>query len=151
MARMRKPAAPVKPLALIASARLGGLRSLLKRAFCLDAFSSREPYPLRLKTLSLRRNTHRQLLDTAHKAGVNSLRLADHLDAVKTFQHFLPHDLELQLGEPHADAAVDAEAERQVGARTGAIDDEFFGLVDALFVAVARDIPHHHAFALLDR
>src|SRR5437667_7953544 len=78
-----------------------------------------------------RRNANRQLFDAANKAGIDPLRLADHLDAVETLQHFVPHDLELQLGEPHADAAVDAEAERQMGARADAVDDEFLGLFDA--------------------
>src|SRR6187402_390448 len=82
----------------------------------------------------LPRNAHRQLLDAADEARIDALRLADHLDAVETLQHFLPDDLQLQLGEAHADAAVDAEAERQMGAGPGAVDNEFVGLLDALFV-----------------
>ncbi|GCC45655.1 hypothetical protein chiPu_0029673, partial [Chiloscyllium punctatum] len=67
------------------------------------------------------RDPHRQVLDAADEAGIDPLRLADHLDAVETLQHLLPHDLELQFGEPHADAAVDAEAERQMDPRPGAV------------------------------
>src|SRR5207248_7891900 len=71
-----------------------------------------------------RLDAHRQRFDAADEAGIHPLRLADHLDPVEPFQHFLPHDLQLQLGQPHADAAVNAEAEGQVSARPGAIDEE---------------------------
>ena len=37
-----------------------------------------------------------------------------------------------------------------MGARPGAVDDEFVGTLDHLFVAVARDVPHHHLVALFD-
>src|SRR5665647_3765131 len=84
---------------------------------------------------------YRQGFDAAHEAGINPLRLANHLDPVEAFQHLLPYDSELQFGEPHADAAVDAETERQMGARPGAVDDEVVRLLDAVFVAVARDVP----------
>src|ERR1700730_16606296 len=97
-----------------------------------------------------RRNAHRQGLDAAHKAGIDPLRFADHLDPVEPLQHLLPYDLQLQLGKPHADAAVDAEAERQMGAGPGAVDDEVVGVLDALFVAIAGDVPHHHPVALAD-
>src|SRR5450631_4678636 len=72
----------------------------------------------------LRWNAYRQGFDAAHEAGIRPLRLAHHFDPVEALQHFLPDDLQLQLGEPHADAAMDAEAERQMGAGAGAIDDE---------------------------
>src|SRR3984957_13181893 len=65
----------------------------------------------------LGRNAHRQRGVSLDKAGIDPLRFADHLDRVKSFQHLLPDDLELQFGQPHADAAVDAEAERQMRAR----------------------------------
>ena len=81
------------------------------------------------------RNTDRQLFDAAHEAGIDPLRLADHLDAVETPQHFLPHDLQLQFGEPHADAAVNAKAERKMGAGPGTVDDEFLWSIDAFLVA----------------
>jgi hypothetical protein len=84
------------------------------------------------------------------RSWIDPLRFAHHLDPVKTLQHFLPDDLELQFGEPHADAAVNAEAERQMGTRAGAIDDELVGPFDPFFVAVARDVPHHDAIALPD-
>ncbi len=45
---------------------------------------------------------------------------------------------------------MDAEAERQMRARARAIDDEFVRILDRLFVAVARDVPHHDAVALFD-
>jgi len=99
---MRKPAAPEKPFALSALASLGELK---------DRPCSRG-------------NTHRQRFDAAHKTGIDPLRFADHLDAFEALEHFLPHDLQLQFGQPHADAAVDAEAERQMGAGPGAVDDE---------------------------
>ncbi len=50
---------------------------------------------------------------------------------------------ELKFGEPHADAAVNPEAERHVRARLRAIDDEAVRVLDD--VAVAIDVPHHDA------
>src|ERR1700694_4481136 len=93
-------------------------------------------------------NAYRQGLDAAHKAGIHPLRLADHLDAVEPLQYLLPYALQLQSGEPHAEAAVDAESKRQMGAGPGAVDDEVVGVLDDLFVAIAGDEPHHHAIAL---
>src|SRR5262249_60291061 len=93
----------------------------------------------------------RQLFDAAREGGVDPLRLADHLDLLEAFEHLLPDDTKLQLGKTHADAAVDAEAEGEVRARAGAVDQEFLGPLDRFLVAVARDVPHHHALALLDR
>src|ERR1700733_2666447 len=131
-ARMRKPAARPKPLALTASARLGGLRVLLKRKVCS------------------RRNANRQGLDAAHEAGIHPLRLTHHLDPIEALEHLLPHDFQLQFGEPHADAAVDAEAERQMGAGPGAVDDEVVGIYDRLLAPIAGAVPHHHALAFAD-
>src|SRR3954447_17645874 len=37
-----------------------------------------------------RGNAHRQRLDPANEAGINPLRLPDHLDPVEAFEHFLP-------------------------------------------------------------
>src|ERR1700722_2016236 len=85
----------------------------------------------------LRRYAHRQGLDAAHKAGINPLRLTDHLDPLEPLQYLLPDDLQLQLGEPHADAAVDAETERQVDFRACPVNDELIGPLDDFFVAVA--------------
>src|SRR5207302_9650669 len=98
----------------------------------------------------LRGYAHRQGLDAAYKAGIDPLRLADHLDLLEALEHLLPDDLQLQLGQPHADAAMDAEAERQMRAWTGTIDDELIRVLDRLLVAVAGDVPHHDAVALLD-
>src|SRR5262249_35867560 len=86
-------------------------------------------------------NPYRQGLVALDEAGINPLRLIDHLDLVETLEDLLPDDLQLQLGEPHADAAVDAEAERDVRARPRAVDDEIVRLLDHVLVAVARDVP----------
>src|ERR1700759_5562803 len=96
------------------------------------------------------RYAYRQDLDAANEGGIDPLRLADHLDPVEALEHLLPDDLELQLGEPHADAAVDAEAERQVDAWAGAVDDELIRPLDHFLVTVARDVPHHDAVAFFD-
>src|SRR5205814_10124211 len=114
----RKPAAWLKRRALMVSARLGGLRAALK------------------VVASSRWNTYRQGFDAAHEAGIHPLRFANHLDPIETFQHFLPHDLQLQFGEPHADTAMDAEAERQMGAGPGAVADELVGVRDAVLLGV---------------
>src|SRR3954470_2682269 len=100
--------------------------------------------------MSLPRDPHRQRLISLDEARIDPLGLADHLDAVEALQHLFPDDLELELGKPHADAAVDAEAEGEVGARPRAIDDELVRPLEHLLVAVARDVPHHDAVALLD-
>jgi len=42
------------------------------------------------------------------------LRLSDHLNVVETLQDFFPDNLQLQFGKPDSDAAVNAEAEREV-------------------------------------
>src|ERR1700731_4102535 len=52
-------------------------------------------------------NAHRQGLDASDKTRIHPLRLAHPLDPVEPLQVFLPDDLKLQFGEPHADAAVD--------------------------------------------
>src|ERR1700716_4606818 len=43
---------------------------------------------------------------------------------------------------------MNAEAEGDVGARAGPVDDELVGTVDYLIVAVTRDVPHHDLVAL---
>jgi hypothetical protein len=55
--------------------------------------------------------------------------------------------LQLHLAQPVAHATVDAEAERDVLARPGPVDDELIGVLDRLAVAVARQVPHHHLVA----
>src|SRR6185437_10840670 len=72
----------------------------------------------------LRRDAHRHRLEALHEVRVHPLRLADHLDLREAAQDLLPHDAQLHLGQPHADAAMDAEAEGDVLARPLAIDDE---------------------------
>src|SRR5262245_45291311 len=84
---------------------------------------------------TLCRNPNRQMLIALDEAGVDALRLLDELDAVEALQDLLPDDLQLQLGEAEAYAAVDAEAEREMRARTLAVDDEIVRLVDHLLVA----------------
>src|SRR6267142_6220598 len=95
-------------------------------------------------------NAHRQGFDAPHETGIHPLRLAHHLDLVETLQHLLLYDLQLQCGEPHADAAMNAEAERQMRAGPGAVNDEIVGILDAIFVAIARDVPHYDPVALAD-
>src|SRR4029077_12081116 len=92
----------------------------------------------------------RQRLVASHKARIDALRLANDFNVVKALQHFFPDDPPLQLGQPHADATMNAEAKRQVSARLGTIDDEAVSILDDLTVAIARDIPHHYPVALLD-
>src|SRR6516225_11717933 len=84
-------------------------------------------------------NAHRQMLDSLDEARIHSLGRPHHLNIVEALEDLFPDDLELQLGEADADAAVDAKAERQMGARPGAIDQELVGALDRLLVAVARD------------
>src|SRR3981189_616938 len=45
---------------------------------------------------------------------------------------------------------MNAEAEGDVGARAGPVDDELVGPVDYLIVAVTRDVPHHDLVTLLE-
>ena len=76
------------------------------------------------------RDPHRQGLVALDEARIHPLRLADHLNIVEPLQDFLPDDLQLQFGQPDPDAAVDAEAEGQVLARPGAVDDEIVRVLD---------------------
>src|SRR5581483_8622164 len=78
------------------------------------------------------------------------LGLVDHLYSVEALEDLFPDDLQLQLGQPHADAAVDAEAERQMRARPRTIDDELIRSLDRFLVAIAGNVPHHDLVALLD-
>src|SRR5882724_2650019 len=92
-------------------------------------------------------DTHRQGLVAFDKAGIHPLGLADHLNVAEALHDFLPNDLQLQLGQSDPDATMDTEAEGDVGARSGTVDDELVGTIDDLFVAVTRDVPHHHLVA----
>ena len=49
-----------------------------------------------------------------NEAGVDALGFTDDLHAHAPCRHFLEQDAQLQLGEPRADAAVDAIAEGEV-------------------------------------
>src|SRR3954465_3905335 len=84
------------------------------------------------------------------EAGIHPPRFPDYLDMVEALHDFFPDDLQLQFGKPDSDAAVNTEAERDVGARPRAVDDEVIGTLDHLVVAVAGDIPHHHLVALFE-
>ena len=75
-------------------------------------------------------------------------RLAGDAHRHVALQHLLEQDLQLQLGQPGADAAVDAEAERQVPPGVGPLDIEPFGIGKHALVAVARDVPHDDLVAL---
>src|SRR5579871_2560526 len=98
----------------------------------------------------LGRDPHRQMIVALDEARIRPHRLTDHLDLVEALENLFPDDLELQLGKPHADAAMDTEAERQMVARPLAVDDELERLLDRLVVVVARDVPHHDLVAFLD-
>src|SRR6516165_3058056 len=95
-------------------------------------------------------DANRQGLVALDEARIHPLRLADHLNSAEALEDFLPDNFQLQLGEPHTDAAVDAESERQVGARPRAIDDEVVGPLDRLLVAISGNIPHHDLVAFPD-
>src|SRR5579871_4943561 len=92
----------------------------------------------------------RKRLVALDEARIHPLWLVHHLNLVKSLEDLLPDDLQLQLRQPHANAAVDAETERQMDARARAIDQELVGPLDCGLVAVARDVPHHDLVALLD-
>src|SRR6185312_16364016 len=76
---------------------------------------------------ALRAEDHRERADAAQEVGVVADRLADDLGPEVALQHLAPQDLELQLGEAVADAAVDAGAERQVLADLGPLDPQRIG------------------------
>src|SRR5437764_1442214 len=69
---------------------------------------------------------------------------------VESLEDLFPDNLELEFGKPQADAAVNAEAEGEMRARTRAVDDEIVGLFDRVLVTVARDVPHHDLVTFLD-
>ena len=68
----------------------------------------------------------------------------------KRLVHLFPDHAQLHLAQAVAEAAVDAEAERQVVPRVGTVDEELVRVLDRVGVAIARDVPHHHFVALLD-
>src|SRR3984957_2271349 len=128
-----------------ASRRRGGARSSIA-ASLMSAFYAEWAW-----ASGPRGNDHLHALEAVHEGRVAAHRLANHLDHREALQDLFPDDGELHLGHAIADAAVDAEAERHVLARTLAVDDVGVGIVDHLFVAIAQDVPHHHPLAGLDR
>ncbi len=54
-----------------------------------------------------------------HEAGVNPFRLLHQFDKREALHDFFPQDCQLQLREPVADAAMDAEPKRQMLPRAG--------------------------------
>src|SRR5512135_2216736 len=96
------------------------------------------------------RDAHRQLGIAEHEVGRHAFRLADDVDARETLHDLLPQDAQLHLRDAVAHAAVDAETERDVMARTLAVDDELVRPLDRFLVAIAGDVPHDDAVALPD-
>src|ERR1700733_9297994 len=96
-------------------------------------------------------NSYRQRLVAMDEIRVGPLRLIDDLDRLEALQDFLPHDPQLQFGEAQTEAAVNPEAEGDVVARVVPLDDEIIGVLEHVFVAVAREVPHNAFLALLDR
>src|SRR5258708_32355174 len=92
-------------------------------------------------------NPHREGADAADEVRIEPLRRAHDLKAKTPLQDFCPENSQLLLGEPVADTAVDAGAKRQMLPRFCAIDDELVGALNLFFVAISRDVPHHHLVA----
>src|SRR5882757_7522464 len=95
--------------------------------------TSRRCRPRRRKSLGA--DDHRQRTDAADEVGVEPHRWTGDLKHEVALQDLLPQDFELHLGQPVADAAMDAGAERQMLARLGPADPEAFGLLDRRLVA----------------
>jgi hypothetical protein len=85
-----------------------------------------------------------------HERRAHAGGFVQHLDHREALEDLFPQDLQLHLGQAVAHAAVDAEAEAQVLARAGAVDDELVGVLDGGLVAVARQVPHRDLVALGD-
>src|SRR5258706_2685362 len=86
----------------------------------------------------------------AQEAGLQPHRFFDDLDGREAPEDLLPDHLQLHLGQAIADAAMDAEAEAEMLARAGTVDDEGVRIVDRRLVAIAGDVPHDHLFTLAD-
>src|SRR3546814_2730413 len=67
---------------------------------------------------------HRQLAIAMNEARRHARRLPGHVHAQPPLRHFLQQDVDLQLGQPRADAAGDAVAEREMTPRIGSRDDD---------------------------
>src|SRR5690606_9158923 len=85
---------------------------------------------------------HLHLLVAFHEERVGALGLLEQPNLREALENLFPDDRQLQLRQAIAHAAVDAEAERQVLARAGPVDDVGVGVLDDLLVTVARDVPH---------
>src|SRR4051812_7081857 len=103
-----------------------------------------------LSKLELAGDTHRQVLVTLNEARIHPLGLAEHFYVIEALKDFFPDYLQLQLSKPDPHATVDTEAERQMLARPGAVDDEVVRAFDHFLIAVPRNVPHHHLIALSD-
>src|SRR3984893_8504324 len=95
-------------------------------------------------------DANRQGLVALDEARIYQLGLADHLNLVEPLQDFFPDYLQLKLGQSEPNAAMNTEAEGDVGTRPGPVNDEVVRTLDYLFVAVARDVPHHDLVTFLD-
>ena len=71
----------------------------------------------------------------------NPLDIARDMHAHPALVHLLEQHLQLQLGEPRPDAAVDTVAKRKVSAGILAGDIEFVSVYEHFLVAVGREIP----------
>src|ERR1700730_15370481 len=95
-------------------------------------------------------DANRQGLVALDEARIYPPGLADHLDIIEPLQDFFPDYLQLKLGQSEPDAPMNTEAEGDVGTRPGPVNDEIVRTLDDLFVAVARDVPHHDLVTFLD-
>src|SRR6185437_14185962 len=94
--------------------------------------------------------SYRHAVVALHEARRDAAGFAGEFDVREAFHDLFPDDLELQFRQAIADAAVNAEAERQVLAGARAIYQIGVGVFDHFVVAVARDVPHHDLLALPD-
>src|SRR5258708_5870715 len=118
---------------------------VLKTRLCSRSWAL--PVP---RVFALRRDAHRQLLVAAQQARQNTLRLARHLDDREASHNFLPEHAQLHLGETQAEAAVDAETERDVVPGVLPVDDEVVRPVEHFLIAVAGGVPHQNLVTLSD-
>ena len=68
----------------------------------------------------------------------------------KRAKNFLPQYTQLHLGQPIAQAAMNAEAKTEMLAGVLAIDEQAFGLVDLVGVVIAGEIPHAYPIPFAD-
>src|SRR5215831_2028221 len=108
-------------------------------AFAYNGGNSRGRRRFEPEALVPRRDVDEHALVALHEARVGAFRLLQQLDVGEPLQDFFPDHPELQLGQPIADAAVDAEPERQVLTGPRPVDHIVVGPIDDLLVAVAGD------------